>query len=129
MSNYNIEQYAHTLYEVISDTKDSDYDKVINNLITVLKSNNDLGKYEQIVQKYEEIYYQSKQNPNIEVTTTSNDKSKAIVESLNKIIKNGNFTTKSDDKIIGGVTIKIDDTLIDGSIKTQLDNLHNSLNK
>lgn len=128
-----IQQYAQSLHEAISDSNPKDHDKVIDNLIKILKTNGDLGNYEKIVDAYEKILEQAGNTTKIEVTTTSQTEvSPALLKELNKFAHENKHTevaTKKDDSIIGGVLIKVDDTLIDASLKNQLDNLHSHLQK
>jgi F-type H+-transporting ATPase subunit delta len=50
------------------------------------------------------------------------------ISELNALVgKNLELKKKIDESLIGGVTIKVDDTLIDASVKSQLDKLKNTL--
>ncbi len=128
-----IQQYAQSLHAAISDSNPKDHDKVIDNLIKILKTNGDLGHYEKIVDAYEKLLEQEGNTTKIEVTTTSQTEvSPSLLKELNNFAhqsKKTEVTTKKDDSIIGGVLIKVDDTLIDASLKNQLDNLHSHLQK
>ncbi len=129
-----VSQYAQSLHEAISDTNPKDHDKVIDNFIRVLKSNNDLDKYEKIVDEYESLLAIDKSTSKIEVTTTAQTSvTPTLLKELNQFAADNKnktqVTTKTDDSIIGGVLIKVDDTLIDASLKNQLDNLHSHLQK
>lgn len=123
------EQYAQALYEAIQDTSPKSQDKVIDNFIQILKDNGDLGSYESIINAYEELDKREKGMQDVTITTASGASvNKPLITSLNKLVgKNTEITHATDDKIIGGVVIKIDDTLIDGSIKNQLDSLGKTL--
>jgi F-type H+-transporting ATPase subunit delta len=48
-------------------------------------------------------------------------------QNLAMVGKNLELKKKIDESLIGGVTIKVDDTLIDASVKSQLDKLKNTL--
>lgn len=126
---YTDEQFAQVLYEVFQDTAPHDYDKVINNFIDILQTNNALERYESIITKYEEYQKQQSDKPQIEITTAkpldTNDK---IFKELNQLVqKDAVIKQKVDANLIGGVLLKIDDKQIDGSIKHHLDNLDNTL--
>ena len=131
----SIQQYAQSLFEVLSDTNPKDHGKVIDNFIRILKTNKDLDKYEKIVETYEKLLHIEANTTKIEITTTSQTVvTPGIIKELNKFAQESkdhknNISTKSDDTIIGGVLIKVDDTLIDASLKNQLDNLHSHLQK
>ena len=51
---YSIQQYALALYQSLQDTAAKDQEKVIDNFIQILKTNQDLPRYEQIIEAYEE---------------------------------------------------------------------------
>ncbi len=130
-----VQQYAQSLFEVLSDTNPKDHDKVIDNFIRILKTNKDLDKYEKIVEAYEKLLHLEANTTKIEITTTSQTVvTPGIIKELNKFAQENkehknDISTKSDDTIIGGVLIKVDDTLIDASLKNQLENLHSHLQK
>jgi F-type H+-transporting ATPase subunit delta len=51
-----------------------------------------------------------------------------LINQLNQIIGSKvDVEKKIDDSIIGGVVVRVDDTLIDVSVKTQLSNLNKEL--
>lgn len=123
------EQYAHALYESFQDTKPKDHEKIIANFIEVLKANGDLSEYERIIDAFEVYDRQQKGIHQVEVTTAQDiELNKPLLNQLNEIV-GGNIELKRkiDEKLIGGVVIKVDDTLIDGSVKRQLEHLENTL--
>lgn len=125
---YSKEQYAQALYEALQDSAPKSHDRVIDNFIKTLKNNGDLGSYETIIETYETYDKEQRGVREVEITTASDKVSKSVIDDLNKIVgKNATITHTTDDKIIGGVVIKVDDTLIDGSIKNHLNNLENTL--
>jgi F-type H+-transporting ATPase subunit delta len=123
------QQYAQALHEALQETTSSGQDKVIDNFIKTLKANGDLGSYESIITTYEEYDKNQRGVSNVEVTTTSGATvNKSLISDLNKFVgKDTEILHTKDDKIIGGVVIRIDDTLVDGSVKNHLDNLHKTL--
>ncbi len=125
---YTKEQYAQALYESLQDTAPRSHDTVIDNFIKTLKNNGDLGSYEAIIETYEAYDKEQRGVTEVEVTTAGATINKTLLNDLNKLVgKDAEVIHKTDDKIVGGVVIRIDDTLIDGSIKHQLNNLGNTL--
>lgn len=125
---YSKEQYAQALYEALQDSAPKSHDTVIDNFIKTLKDNGDLGSYEAIIESYEKFDKQLRGVKEVEVTTAGATVNKSLLNDLNILVgKDAEVIHKTDDKIVGGVVIRIDDTLIDGSIKHQLDNLGNTL--
>ena len=134
-SKITIDQYAQSLHHAISDTNPKDHDKVIDNFIRILKTNGDLASYEKIIDKFEALLEAEGNTSKVEITTaTEAAVTPGIIKELNKFAADtgkgkADITTKIDEKIIGGVIIKVDDTLIDASLKTELENLHSHLQK
>src|SRR4051812_37993208 len=110
---YTHQQYAQALYESIQDTKPKDHDQVIENFVDALKRNGDLAEYEAIVKVFEDYDRDQRGIREVEVTTTHDVKtSKGLLDHLNKLVgKNIEVKRKVDDKLIGGVVIKVEDTL------------------
>ena len=126
-----LEQYAQALHDALSETDAKSHDAVINNFVSVLKSNNDLDKYEKIIDTFEVLSKADATKVHAEVTTaTPMERNKEILETLNHLAgKEAHVTHKVDENIIGGVVIKVDDTLVDASIKGQLSKLKKALSK
>ena len=126
---FTVKQYAQSLYEVLTDSNPKDHDRVIENFISILKSNGDLASYEKIIIEVDLLFQTANQTSKIEVTTASETSiTPSLLKELNKLAKDkAEVTTKVDDKIIGGVIIRVDDQLIDASISAQLNNLEKDL--
>ncbi len=124
-------QYAKTLYESLQDTRAEDHDKVLGNFVQALALNNDTGMFEEISLEFEKIEKGEKGIKIAEVTSAKPlDKrsEKEIVEHLNKMVNaEVELKKKVDEKILGGVIIKMDDTLIDASVKKSLEDLKGKL--
>lgn len=127
---FNHRQYAQALHEALADTAPKDQDKVIENFIEVLKAKGDLAEYEKIIAAYEVYDREQRGVTEVEVTTAegSTKVNKSLIDDLNKIVGNDiEVKQKVDSNLIGGVVIRAGDTLIDGSIKNQLDQLQKNL--
>lgn len=126
---FTIKQYAESLYEVIEQSNPKDHDKVIDNFIQILRNNGDLTSYEKIVDEYEKLLTIAANTSKVEITTASGaNPSPSLLKELNQFAKDKVLIEKkTDDSIIGGVVIKVDDTLIDASLKTQLDSMESNL--
>lgn len=120
-------QYAEALLAGTQEIAEKDYDKVINNLIEILKTNNDLSLFEKIITEFETLSASAHHSAKITSAGPINV-DKDILTSLNKIAGE-KLTTENeiDESLIGGVVIRIDDTLIDASIKNSLNNLKTKL--
>lgn len=123
------QDYARALFEALQDTKPADHDKIIDNFVAVLKQNGDLSAYAEIIEEFHTIELKSRGVKEVELVTATEKKvNKPILDTLNEIVGGkSEVTQKEDEDIIGGVVIRVDDTLIDGSLKSQLDDLESHL--
>lgn len=122
-------QYAQALFDAVSETAPKDHDKVLDNFVRILAQNGDLGKYDEIDAEYRKLKLESQGVKEAEVTVAKDSEiNSGLIHQLNEIIgKKVEIKKQVDESIIGGVVVRVDDTLIDASVRTQLNNLNNSL--
>src|ERR1700690_194327 len=123
------QQYAHALFDAVSETAPHDHDKVLDNFVKILAQNGDLGKYDEIDAEFRKLKLESQGIKEAEVTVAREaELNHSIISELNKVVSGKlEIKQKIDESIIGGVVVRVDDTLIDASIKTQLNNLNQNL--
>lgn len=122
-------QYASALFDAVSETAPHDHDKVLDNFVKILAQNGDLGKYDEIDVEFRKLKLSSQGIQEAEVTVAKEvELNHSIITELNKAVSGKiEIKKKIDESIIGGVIVRVDDTLIDASIKTQLNNLNKEL--
>ncbi len=124
------EQYAKALFEALHESRPEDHEKILDNFVRVLSQNGDLKLYDLIEAAYQKLETADQGIKEVEITTAQPQKSKEILEHLNKIIGGKvQIKEKIDQDIIGGVVVRVDDTLIDGSIKNSLKQLRKAISK
>lgn len=124
------EQYAKALFDALQESKPEDHDKILDNFVRILSQNGDLKLYDLIEEAYKKLETADKGIKEVEITTAQPQKSKEILEHLNKIVGNRvEIKERIDQEIIGGVVVRVDDTLIDGSIKNSLKQLRKAISK
>lgn len=123
------QQYATALFDAISETAENHHDKVLDNFVKILAQNGDLGKFEEIDAEFRKLKLESQGIKEAEVTVAKEvELNHTIITELNKAVSGKlEIKTRIDESIIGGVVVRVDDTLIDASVRTQLNNLNNSL--
>lgn len=131
MSKTSIKEYAQALQLALQESRPEDYEVVVENLVAVMRESGDLDKYEAVVAEYERIHAESGEVKQVEATfareATSN---KRILNELNDIVgPQIEVRAKVDDGLIGGMVLRVDDTLIDASVKGNLDNLKQELSE
>jgi F-type H+-transporting ATPase subunit delta len=122
-------QYAQALYDSVQQVNPKDYDVLLDNFVKILAQNGDLGKHAEIEAEYKRLEMKAKGISSAEVTVAADmEINSGLINQLNQIIGSKvDVEKKIDDSIIGGVVVRVDDTLIDVSVKTQLSNLNKEL--
>ena len=128
---FSAQQYAEALHQTLSETKPGDQDKVINNFVRVLKTNGDLAYYEAIIGAYESLDREIKGIKDVEIATARDvEINNDVINTLNALVgDNAELKRQVDESLIGGIVVKIEDTLIDASVKGQLTKLKNKLSQ
>lgn len=126
---FTVKQYAQSLMEVLENTAPKQQDRVIDNFISILETNGDSAAYEKIVAEVEKLIGKQAETSQVTITTTGKTNvTPSLLKELNQFSKAKLEVTKvTTEEILGGVVIRVDDTLIDASLKTQLDNLEENL--
>lgn len=120
--------YAQALHAAITEVSAKDHDKVLENFVRILNQNGDLGLYDQIEAEYEKIEASARGIKEVQLTTAQNVDSAAIIEQLNKVVgSKAEIKHQIDERLIGGVVVRVDDTLIDASMKAQLQELRKNI--
>jgi len=128
---FTSQQYAQALYDSVHETNPKDHDLVMDRFVKILAQNGDLGKHGEIEMEYKKLEMKEKGISEAQVTVAQEmNVNSTIINELNQVVKGKlELKTKVDAGIVGGVIVRVDDTLIDASVKTQLNNLNRSLNE
>ena len=127
MSKLSNKQYAIALYESTSGIDEKDLKQVIENFVALLHKNHKMRQSNNIIKEF--IKYAKKENGimDIEITTAHKMDEKTIEEIKNIFGKNTESVEKQNKDILGGVIIKTENVIFDGSVKTQLNKLKNKI--
>jgi F-type H+-transporting ATPase subunit delta len=124
------QDYAKALYDSIHEVRPEDQDKVLDNMVKILAQNGDLGLFDQIEEEYKRLESGSQGIRQVEVSSAHPIHSKELIKDLNKIVGDKvQIKEKIDEDLIGGVVVRVDDTLIDASVKNSLKHLKNVIAK
>ncbi len=123
--NITPRQYAVSLYESLKDEKNAEeVGRKILNFAKLLRKNNDLRQKNKIIAEFKK--YWNKERGIVGVAVKS---ARPLTEKEKEGIKK-KFASKEvelkekiDKSLIGGMVLKIGDTIIDGSVKGLLQNL------
>lgn len=121
-------QYAISLYESTKNVDEIELQNRVKNFINILKKNNNMSLANKIIENFYSYYREKKKISKIEIISSEKLKPEAINKIVQKFSKQTEIEEKIDRSLIGGIVIKIDDSiLIDGSIKRKLEDLKKNL--
>ena len=120
-------EYAKALYELTKGMKGEKMHLAVAEFVRLLTREHKLKKGERIVLEF--VKYAKKMEGAIPLTVTTAREmtEKELLKIGDAISKEAEVTPVIDPEIIGGVVIKTDDMIFDGSIKTQLSKLKSAL--
>lgn len=125
MKNISSKKYAISLYESIKNVDENKISNILKSFVGILIKNKDINKVGKIIKAFKEYY--NEQENNLEITvTTANQIDQDVMElikkklngSLNKEIE---IRTETNGELIGGMVMKYNDTIIDGSVKKRIE--------
>ena len=123
MKKNSVTNYARALFAVSQDSKDADSTEVVGSLVTLLKKKNALGKLPKILTEFEKIAARKAGIVKLSVASAralsieSKGKISAIFGGKTEIVET------IDTSLIGGVIVRTENTIFDGSVKKQLERL------
>ena len=114
-------------YEILDEIFKKELSEKVLNFIKILVEKNRFNEFEQIVQAYSDEVDQNNNIKRVEIVSavelSDNQKQKAIEKLEARLQKRVKVGWTVDTSIIGGLIIKIDDDVIDTSLKNKLDKL------
>ncbi|MDD3301264.1 MAG: ATP synthase F1 subunit delta [Patescibacteria group bacterium] len=130
----NPKQYAQSLYESLSGKSEEESRKILHNFVAVLGRDGVLNRENEIISAFEEIWNQ--ENGELPASISSahqlaDNSREAITDYLkNKTgAKKIVLTEEVDQDLLGGFVLKYESRVLDGSLKTNLEDLKNKMEK
>lgn len=127
-------QYAQSLYESLSGKSEEESRKILHNFVAVLGRDGVLNRENEIISAFEEIWNQ--ENGELPASISSahqlaDNSREAITDYLkNKTgAKKIVLTEEVDQDLLGGFVLKYESRVLDGSLKTNLEDLKNKMEK
>lgn len=120
-------QYAVALYEAVKGLKGEKLRQALKRFVAALAQKHKLKKTEKIIAEF--VKYSKKQRGVVEIEIKSARKLHGeTIEKIKKIFgKKVEEKESTDADLLGGVVVKTEDKIFDGSIKKQLQKLRQSL--
>ena len=123
------EQKGELMLKVLSDRINQQQ----QNLVKLLAENGRLPALPEVADQFESFRAEAEGKVEAEVISAfdlTSEQQQAITTTLkSKLGRDVSITTRTDESLIGGVVIKAGDTIIDGSLKSQLESLAFSLGR
>ena len=120
-------QFAQALFEVTKELKGEKISEAIKKFVLLLARQHKLKRAEQIIVEYEKRV--KKENGEVEIVIKSARKlEKTLIEEIGSVFGRKVETKEDvDANMLGGIVVKTEDRILDGSLKTQLNQLKQSL--
>lgn len=125
-------QYAKTLYEITEGKSQAEIDEIAGNFVKLLVKNNQTKMAGKIIERFNEI--SNAKEGIVEASVTSREKlSDDLMDKLNNFVKEKYqakkvvFDNEIDEKILGGIILRVKDEVLDGSVRNHLKNMETIL--
>lgn len=128
-SHTTIEEYARALFLAVQESRSEDYELIIENLVALLNKNSDLDKLSEIVAVFEGLLSDEQVPTHIQSTFAREaTRNKVVLDELNAVAgARLEVRSQIDDELVGGMVLRVDDTLVDASVKSQLERMKTDL--
>lgn len=121
------QQYAKVLFHLTDGIEEHELDKAMDTFIAFLKKEHVMKKLPYIL-KYFEQYEKEKRGVHEIEVTSAHPLSKQAIDMIEGVVgENVETKTKVDETLVGGIVIRTKNTILDGSVKTQLARLKNKM--
>lgn len=127
-------QYAKSLYETTAGKSEPEIDGVVAGFVKLLRKSRKMKLADKIIAKFSEIYNRENSTVEAEITTRykiQDTRYKQVEDFIKKkySVREVILNNIVDEKIKGGIIIKVGDEILDGSVARQLRELKNNLIK
>ncbi len=128
----SVQQYAKGLYDSVSDKSEKEIKVVLKSFVAILGRNRELNKAEEIIRVFNELWNKEHGEVNA-ILVSARELGPTAREVVTHYLKEKTSAKKIsleeevDKKLLGGFILKYDSKVLDGSLKTSLENLKNSI--
>ena len=120
-------EYARLLVRVSKDVAGDELDKRILSVLTLMQERGDAHMAPKMIEEMDEAYVKEAGGSIVQIETVGDDRS--LIEAVAKILDKHEEEIKhvKNPQLIGGARLRIDNTIIDASIRGQLTDLRKQL--
>ncbi len=119
--------YASALLKSISGLSEKNLSATLKNFVALVAREHKLKQMPKIISEFIRLAKKEEGIQEIEIQTARKLDEKTIEKIKNIFGKNVEATNEIDENMLGGVKIKTGDKILDGSLKTQLNKLKQTL--
>ena len=120
--------YAAALLKSIVGLSDKNLSTTLKNFVALVAREHKLKQMPRIINEFVRLAKKEEGIQEIEIQTARKLDEKTIEKIKHIFGKDTEATTEIDESLLGGVKIKTGDKILDGSLKTQLNKLKQTLN-
>lgn len=121
------QQYAKILYGITRDVPKKDIDRAVNEFIAFLAKDHALKKLPYIIDAYDAFAKAAEGIEQLSVTSAEPLSDKVRKKLLAIFGEKSEITETVDASMVGGLVVKTGNTILDGSVRTQLEQLKKNM--
>lgn len=134
MRKISVKKYAQVLYELTRDLPKEQIKVEIDKFLQLVARNKDVKKLDKIFKAFDDYAKKQESIADVQLITArklSSEQKESLQSQLKKEhkFKVINFLELVDASLLGGFILKIDDTILDASLKTKLESLRTEMKK
>ncbi|PIZ94993.1 MAG: ATP synthase F1 subunit delta [Candidatus Magasanikbacteria bacterium CG_4_10_14_0_2_um_filter_37_12] len=127
MAKISNKQFAESLYEITIDLDGKDLELVLQKFVELLFRHHKLTQATRIIIEFESIVKKKEGVVELEITSARELDSETIAQIKKVFGKKVEALQRVDNGLIGGIKIKMEDKILDGSVRTQINSLKKCL--
>ena len=121
------QSYGKVLYELTKDASKKDLDKIVEQFIIFLSQEQVLSKMDYIIKEFVDYAKEQTGIAQLKVTSARKLSEEEIDEISKQFSDKAEVETEVDKKLLGGVKVKTKNTILDGSLRMQIQKLEKKL--
>lgn len=128
----SVQQYARALYDSVCGKTEKEIKAVLKEFVCLLGRNRELNKVEEIIRVFNEIW--DKESSEVQaILLSARELGPTARELVTHYLKEKtgakkiNLNEETDKKLLGGFVLKYSNKVLDGSLRTSLENLKNKI--
>jgi len=127
MAKNTPKQYAVALYEITEKLSGAKLSEALTEFVALVGREHKTKQFDKIIKEYESYAKKKEGIVNIDIISARELETKLLNKIMHIFGKNVEAEVTVDESILGGIKIKTEDKILDGSLKTQLLKLKESI--